>query len=88
MDLITQETEIDPPLHNCLEPELIGNARTAPFTPDSGPYTLADKLAALGIRTGRAQVDDVLVLARELMARESRLLSDADLAAQAEEVMR
>ena len=88
MDLITQETEIDPLLHNCLEPELVGNTRAVPFTPDSGPYTLADKLAALGIEAGRAQVDDVLVRARELMARENRLLSDADLATLAGEVMR
>lgn len=86
MDLITQETEIDPLLHNCLEPTLVGNTRTVPFTPDSGPYTLADKLAALGIEIGRAQVDDVLVRARELMAREGRLLTDDDLAALAEEV--
>ncbi|WP_406440658.1 hypothetical protein OHB14_17125 [Streptomyces sp. NBC_01613] len=86
MDLITQETEIDPLLHNCLEPALVGNARTVPFTPDSGPYTLADKLAALGIELGHAQVDDVLVRARELMAREGRLLTDDDLAALAQEV--
>lgn len=86
MDLITQETEIDPLLHNCLEPTLVGNTRTVPFTPDSGPYTLADKLTALGVETDRARVDDVLVRARELMAREGRLLTDDDLAALAEEV--
>jgi len=80
MDLITQETEIDPLLHNCLEPELVGNARAVPFTPDSGPYTLADRLAALGIEPGPAQVDEILVRARELMAREGRLLTDEDLA--------
>jgi isopropylmalate/homocitrate/citramalate synthase len=85
MDLITQETEIDPLLHNCLEPTLVGNARTIALTPDSGPYTLADKLSALGIELGHAQVDDVLVRARELMAREGRLLTDDDLAALAEE---
>jgi isopropylmalate/homocitrate/citramalate synthase len=86
MDLITQETEIDPLLHNCLEPTLVGNTRTVPFTPDSGPYTLTDKLTALGIELGHAQVDEVLVRARELMARENRLLTDDDLAALAEEV--
>ncbi|MCT9077381.1 hypothetical protein [Streptomyces fulvoviolaceus] len=86
MDLITQETEIDPLLHNCLEPTLVGNTHTVPFTPDSGPYTLADKLTALGVELSRAQVDDVLVRARELMAREGRLLTDGDLAALAEEV--
>ncbi|MGI5459965.1 hypothetical protein ACQEWB_43765 [Streptomyces sp. CA-249302] len=86
MDLITQETEIDPLLHNCLEPTLVGNTRTVPFTPDSGPYTLVDKLTALGIELGHEQVDDLLVRARELMAREGRLLTDEDLATLAEEV--
>ncbi|WP_329131318.1 hypothetical protein [Streptomyces sp. NBC_00670] len=87
MDLITQETAVDPLLHNCLEPTLVGNARTVPFTPDSGPYTLADKLAALGVDTTTAQVDEVLRRARAAMAREGRLLTDADLAALAREVV-
>ncbi|QJS99797.1 hypothetical protein G9272_05375 [Streptomyces asoensis] len=80
MDLITQETEIDPLLHNCLEPATVGNARRIPFTPDSGPYTLADKLTALGVEPTPAQVDEVLTRARELMAREGRLLTDGELA--------
>ncbi|MFJ4621180.1 hypothetical protein [Streptomyces sp. NPDC088812] len=87
MDIITQETAVDPLLHNCLEPALVGNARTVPFTPDSGPYTLADKLAALGVDITTAQVDAVLHRARDLMAREGRLLTDADLAALAREAV-
>ncbi|MFD9434670.1 hypothetical protein [Streptomyces sp. NPDC060002] len=86
MDLITQETEIDPLLHNCLEPAAVGNARKIPFTPDSGPYTLADKLTALGVGPTPAQVDEVLTRARELMAREGRLLTDGELAGLAESV--
>ncbi|MEU6252576.1 hypothetical protein [Streptomyces sp. NPDC047043] len=86
LDLITQETEIDPLLHNCLEPALVGNARRVPFTPDSGPYTLVDKLTALGIELDREQVDAVLVRARQVMAHEGRLLTDEDLARLAEEV--
>ncbi|MEV6160743.1 hypothetical protein AB0L71_02205 [Streptomyces sp. NPDC052052] len=86
MDLITQETAVDPLLHNCLEPTLVGNARKVPFTPDSGPYTLADKLAALGVDTTTGQVDEVLRRARAVMAREGRLLTDADLASLASEV--
>ncbi|WP_405631671.1 hypothetical protein OG933_38615 [Streptomyces sp. NBC_00016] len=80
MDLITQETEIDPLLHNCLEPAAVGNAREIPFTPDSGPYTLADRLTALGVDPTPAQVDEVLTRARELMARAGRLLTDGELA--------
>ncbi|WP_416985283.1 hypothetical protein [Streptomyces sp. T028] len=86
LDFITQETEIDPLLHNCVEPALVGNARRVPFTPDSGPYTLADKLAARGIALDRAQLDDVLDRARGRMAHEGRLLTDAELALLAEEV--
>ncbi|WP_019063488.1 hypothetical protein [Streptomyces prunicolor] len=84
MDLITQETAVDPLLHNCLEPALVGNERRTPFTPDSGPYTLADKLAALGVDLEPAQVEAVLRAAREVMAREERLLADGDLAALAQ----
>ncbi|MFE6823390.1 hypothetical protein [Streptomyces sp. NPDC057690] len=87
MDLITQETEIDPLLHNCLEPAAVGNAREIPFTPDSGPYTLADRLTALGVDPTPAQVDEVLTRARELMAREGRLLTDGELAGLAASVV-
>ncbi|MEU6540010.1 hypothetical protein [Streptomyces sp. NPDC047000] len=86
MDLITQETAVDPLLHNCLEPALVGNARKVPFTPDSGPYTLADKLAELGVDITPGQVDEVLRRAREVMAGEGRLLGDADLASLAHQV--
>ncbi|MFD7709885.1 hypothetical protein [Streptomyces sp. NPDC059786] len=87
MDLITQETAVDPLLHNCLEPALFGNARKVPFTPDSGPYTLTDKLTELGAElTTTGQVDEVLRRARALMARERRLITDAELAGLADEV--
>ncbi|NNN32342.1 hypothetical protein HLK59_18635 [Streptomyces sp. S3(2020)] len=86
MDLITQETEVDPLLHNCLEPALVGNTRTVPFTPDSGPYTLTDKLAQAGVELAPAQVDEVLARAREFMATHERLLTDEELVALAEEV--
>lgn len=79
MDLITQEVTVDPLLHNCLEPTLVGNRRTVPFTPDSGPYTLADKLAALGVEPAHDLVDRVLRAARAEMTRTGRLLTDDDL---------
>ena len=79
MDL--HPTGIDPLLHNCLEPALVGNERRIPFTPDSGPFTLADRLTALGIDPADpAAVDELLLRAQELMAREGRLLTDEDLA--------
>lgn len=84
MDIISQEVEIDPLLHNCLEPTLVGNARTVPFTPFSGPYTLVDKLTALGLDLRHDQVDAVLVAARAEMARTGSLLTDDQLRALAE----
>jgi isopropylmalate/homocitrate/citramalate synthase len=79
MDLITQETAVDPLLHNCVEPSIVGNQRLVPFTAHSGAYTLVDKLAALGVELTHEQVDRVLALARETMAREGRILDDSDL---------
>jgi 2-isopropylmalate synthase len=86
MDLITQETTVDPLLHNCLEPALVGNERRVPVTLDSGGYTLADKLERLGIDATREQVDEILATARAVMTRDGRLLTDDDLAAIAGEV--
>jgi isopropylmalate/homocitrate/citramalate synthase len=88
MDLITQETTVDSLLHNCLEPTLVGNERRVPFTPDSGAYTLADKLDLLGIEATRGQVEEILGLARQTMTREGRLLTDLDLADLAARVTR
>lgn len=85
MDIITQEVDVDRLLHNCLEPTLVGNERSVPFTPFSGPYTLADKLATLGLDASHDQVDAILRAARDEMGRSGALLSDeeiADIAAQ------
>ncbi|HWC84657.1 MAG TPA: hypothetical protein VG756_32260 [Pseudonocardiaceae bacterium] len=79
MDIITQESAVDPLLHNCVDPELVGNQRVAPFTPDSGPYTLADKLLALGLTPTHEQVTNILAAARAVMAAESRVLDEQDL---------
>ncbi|MFG2958523.1 hypothetical protein ACGF5O_33000 [Streptomyces sp. NPDC048291] len=86
LDFITQETAVDPLLHNCVEPSLVGNERRIPFTPDSGPYTLADRTAALGIDLPPAGLDQLLDQVQQLMARENRLADDADLRALAREL--
>lgn len=80
MDIITQEVGIDPLLHNCVEPSLVGNERAVPFTPFSGPYTLADKLIALGIDATHDEVDAILAAARSEMRRSGALLSDDEIA--------
>jgi isopropylmalate/homocitrate/citramalate synthase len=87
MDIITQEVAVDPLLHNCLEPTLVGNERSVPFTPFSGPYTLTDKLESLGITATNAEVDVVLERARLEMGRSGALLSDDAIVALAKEVL-
>jgi isopropylmalate/homocitrate/citramalate synthase len=79
MDLITQETTVDPLLHNCVEPTIVGNARRVPLTLDSGGYTMAENLERLGIEADRARVDAILVACHDLMRTEQRLLTDDDI---------
>lgn len=79
LDFITQEVTVDTLLHNCLEPSSVGNERTVPFTPFSGPYTLADKLSELGLDPSNDQVGDILRACREEMAASGAVLSDEDI---------
>lgn len=83
MDIITQEVAVDTLLHNCLEPTLVGNERSVPVTPFSGPYTLLDKLGSLGIDCTHEQVDAILVALRAHMAAEGTVASDDDIRAAA-----
>ncbi|RPE40523.1 hypothetical protein EDD90_3577 [Streptomyces sp. Ag109_O5-1] len=69
-----------------MEPSLVGNERRIPFTPDSGPYTLADRTAALGIDLPPAALDQLLDQVKQLMIRENRLATDDDLRALAREL--
>ena len=86
MDIITQETTVDPLLHNCVEPALVGNQRWIPFTPDSGAYTLAYKLGKLGFDLSHEQVNEILELGQAAMKNTGKLLSDDDLTQLAQSV--
>jgi isopropylmalate/homocitrate/citramalate synthase len=80
MDIITQETVVDPLLHNCVEPGLVGNQRQVPLTLDTGGYTMAYILGRLGVEiTSTGQVDEVLRRCQEAMRTEARLLTDDDI---------
>ncbi|HTX25437.1 MAG TPA: hypothetical protein VME19_00310 [Streptosporangiaceae bacterium] len=82
MDIITQETVVDPLLHNCVEPGLVGNQRQVPLTLDTGGYTMAYILGQLGVEiTSTGQVDEVLRRCHEAMRTEERLLTDDDIRA-------
>lgn len=79
LDIITQEGTVDPLLHNCLEPTIVGNRRHLPVTAVSGPYTLADKLSELGVDATAEQVLTVLHAVRDAMASGSGRLTDDDI---------
>jgi len=80
MDIITQETTVDPLLHNCVEPGRVGNERQVPLTVDTGGYTMAYILGRLGVEiTSTAQVDEVLGRCHATMRSRGRLLTDDEI---------
>lgn len=88
MDLITQEIVVDPLLHNCVEPAIVGNRRRVPLTLDSGGYTMAENLERIGVPVASvADVDRVLAACHRTMTEEQRLLDDDDIRAIAEKVL-
>lgn len=88
LDIITQETVVDPLLHNCVDPELVGGRRTIPFTAYSGAYTLADKLDELGYVVGREQVSELLAALRAELARTGAQLDDGQIRAVVDQHLR
>ena len=48
-EFVIQELKVDPLIHWCIEPSMVGNERRWDVTFDSGPYTMLDKLEALGL---------------------------------------
>jgi isopropylmalate/homocitrate/citramalate synthase len=89
MDIITQEIVVDPLLHNCVEPGLVGNERRVPLTLDSGGYTMAAILGRLGFPvTSTAEVDEVLRRCHAAMREEGRLLGDDEIRSIASQVAR
>ena len=79
MDIITQETVVDPLLHNCVEPGLVGNERQVPLTLDSGGYTMAYILGRLGADVALEDVDEVLRRCHAAMKAGGRLLTDDEI---------
>ncbi len=82
MDIITQETVVDPLLHNCVEPDLVGNERQVPLTLDSGGYTMAYILGRLGVELDSpAEVEAALERCQDAMRVWGRLLTDDEIRA-------
>ena len=59
-EFVIQELKVDPLIHWCIEPSLVGNERRWDITFDSGPYTMLDKLIELEINV---DMDVVVVVA-------------------------
>lgn len=82
MDIITQETVVDPLLHNCVEPGLVGNERRVPLTLDSGGYTMAYTLGRLGVELASPlDVEEALRRCHDAMRTRQRLLTDDEIRA-------
>jgi isopropylmalate/homocitrate/citramalate synthase len=75
-EFVIQELKIDPLIHWPIEPTLVGNERRWDITFDSGPYTMLDKLTALGIRVEFALVEPILAAVKGEMRRLRRILND------------
>ncbi|WP_242907762.1 hypothetical protein [Actinomadura terrae] len=86
-DWVTVEHEVDPLLHNCVEPALFGNRRRVPLTPQSGPRTTAATLRRLGIDADPALVPAVLERCRAELDALGRLLTDQEIRAIARSVL-
>jgi isopropylmalate/homocitrate/citramalate synthase len=75
-EFVVQELKIDPLVHWCIEPGLVGNQRRWDITFDSGPYTMLDKLTELGVKVELALVEPILAKVKDEMRRQKRVLSD------------
>ncbi len=85
-EFVIQELKVDPLIHWCIEPTLVGNERRWDITADSGPYTMLDKLETLGLRVDVALVEPILAAVKQEMQRRRRVLTDDEIRALAREV--
>ena len=85
-EFVIQELKIDPLIHWPIEPTFVGNERRWDITFDSGPYTMLDKLEALGIDVELDQVEQILEEVKSNMRRLRRVLDDDEVAAVATRV--
>lgn len=88
MDTVVQELEIDPLLHWCVEPNMVGNERRWDITVDSGPMTMFDKLSELGCEIkSKSDVEDCLERCLELMWVYRRVLTNEEIRGAFDEVV-
>jgi isopropylmalate/homocitrate/citramalate synthase len=78
-DWVAVENAVDPLLHNCVEPELVGNQRCVPLTPGSGPYVMAATLRRLGIEADAETTSAILSACAVEIRGLRRLLDDQEI---------
>lgn len=79
MDFMTQESAVDPLLHNAISPDWSGSNVGIPITEVSGPFTMWDKLAELGFDPDRTSVERTLKAVMAEFRRRGRLLTDEEI---------
>ena len=84
-EFVIQELKVDPLIHWCIEPSMVGNERRWDVTFDSGPYTMLDKLEALGLEVDAGLVEPILERVKERMQAQRRVLTDDEVRAIAEQ---
>ena len=84
-EFVIQELKVDPLIHWCIEPSMVGNERRWDVTFDSGPYTMLDKLEALGLKVDAGLVELILERVKGRMQAQRRVLTDDEVRAIAEQ---
>ncbi|ONI76232.1 hypothetical protein ALI144C_36810 [Actinosynnema sp. ALI-1.44] len=80
-DWVILESEVDPLLHNCVEPGLVGNERRVPLTAQSGPRTVAATLRRLGIELDPAVLPAIVDRCHAELRARGRSLTDDEIRA-------
>lgn len=81
------ELKIDRLIHNSITPEVVGNEGQLVIAVSSGPFTMWDKLAELGIAAARNEIMPVLDACKTAMKALERGLSDAEISEIAQRVL-
>lgn len=79
LEAIVHELEVDPLLHWCIEPAVVGNEKRWVIDKTSGPWAMANKLEQLGIQWDKELMHPLLAAVKEEMDIRKRALSDDEL---------
>ncbi|TMR03700.1 hypothetical protein ETD83_10275 [Actinomadura soli] len=80
-DWVIVESDVDPLMHNCVQPALFGNERRIPLTSQSGPRVIAATLHRLGIKVDPASLPSITARCHAELTRLGRLLTDDEIRA-------